>query len=45
MIFFVLSGKIFFPENMILFLGRKMKDHISQNNTWKWLFKEGPPSN
>ena len=30
--FFVLSGKIvfLFPENMILFFGRKMKDGLSQ---------------
>ena len=38
MIFFVLSGKIMFlfPRNMILYLGRKMKDDLSQKNTRKY---------
>ena len=37
MIFLVLSGKMIFlfAENMILFFGRKMKDDLSQKNTWK----------
>ena len=37
MIFLVLSGKIIFlfPENMILLPERKMKDDLSQKNTWK----------
>ena len=37
MIFFALSGEIIFifPENMILFFRRKMKDDISQKNAWK----------
>ena len=31
-----ISGKIFlFPENMILFFRQKMKDDLSQKNTWK----------
>ena len=31
MIFFVLSGNlVFFPENMILFFRRKIKDELSQ---------------
>ena len=38
MIFLVLSGKIMFlfPRNMILYLGRKMKDDLSQKNTRKY---------
>ena len=38
MIFLVLSGKMIFlfPENMILFFRRKMKDDLSQKNTWKY---------
>ena len=38
MIFLVLSRKIMFlfPENMILHLRRKMKDDLSQKNTWKY---------
>ena len=38
MIFLVLSGKIMFlfPENMILYLRRKMKDDLSQKNTRKY---------
>ena len=38
MIFLVLSGKMIFlfPENMILHLRRKMKDDLSQKNTWKY---------
>ena len=42
MIFLVLSGKmVFFPENMILHLRRKMKDDIFQKNSRKYdiLFK------
>ena len=44
MIFLVILGKMafLFPENMILFLGRKMKDDLSgKKNTWKYdiLFK------
>ena len=44
MIFLVILGKMafLFPENMILFLGRKMKDDLSgEKNTWKYdiLFK------
>ena len=37
MIFLVFFGKMIFlfPENMILPLGRKMKDDLSQKNTWK----------
>ena len=37
MIFLVLSGKMIFlfPENMILLPERKMKDDLSQKNTWK----------
>ena len=37
MIFLILSGKMvfLFPENMILFFRRKMKDDLSQKNTWK----------
>ena len=44
MIFLVLSGKMIFlfPENMILHLRRKMKDDLSQKNTWKYdLFFKG----
>ena len=26
---------VFFPENMILLFRRKMKDDLSQKNTWK----------
>ena len=38
MIFLVLSGKMIFllPENMILYLRRKMKDDLSQKNTKKY---------
>ena len=39
MIFLViLSGKMIFPfpENMILFLRRKMKDDVSRKNRWKY---------
>ena len=38
MIFLLLSGKMIFlfPENMILYLRRKMKDDLSQKNTWKY---------
>ena len=38
MIFLLLSGKIIFlfPENMILYLRRKMKDDLSQKNTQKY---------
>ena len=38
MILLVPSGKMifFFPENMILFYRRKMKDDLSQENTWKY---------
>ena len=38
MIFLVLSGKMIFvfPENIILFFRRKMKDDLSQKNTWKY---------
>ena len=38
MIFLVLSGNIIFPfpENMILSAGLKMKDDLSQKNTWKY---------
>ena len=38
MIFLVLSGDMIFlfPENMILELGRKMKDDLSQKNTQKY---------
>ena len=34
----VLSGKMIFlfPENMILFFRRKMKDDLSQKSTWKY---------
>ena len=34
----VLSGKMIFifPENIILFLRLKMKDILSQKNTWKY---------
>ena len=37
MIFLVFLGKMnfLFPENMILPLGRKIKDDLSQKNTWK----------
>ena len=40
MIFLVLSGDMIFlfPENMILQLGRKMKDDLSQKNTQKYIF-------
>ena len=36
-ILIVLSGKIIFPfpESLILIFRRKMKDDISQKNTWK----------
>ena len=38
MILLILSRKIvfIFPENMILFFRRKMKDDLSQKNTWKY---------
>ena len=38
MIFLLSSRKtaFLFPENMIFFYGRKMKDHLSQKNTWKY---------
>ena len=38
MIFLVLSGKMIFlfPQNIILFFRRKMKDDLSQKNTWKY---------
>ena len=45
----VLSGKILlFTENMVLFLRRKIKDNISEKNTWnvstnvleRWFFKK-----
>ena len=38
MIFLVASGKMIFlfPKNMILFFKRKMKDDLSQKNTWKY---------
>ena len=38
MIFLVLLGKMIslFPEIMILLLERKMKDYLSQENTWKY---------
>ena len=34
----VLSAKLIFifPENIILFFRRKMKDDLSQKNTWKY---------
>ena len=34
----VLSGKMIFPfpENMILFVRQKMKENLSQKNTWKY---------
>ena len=36
-IFLVLSGKIFlFSKNMILFFRMKIKDDLSQKNTWKY---------
>ena len=40
MIFFVSSGKMvfLFPENMILFFRRKMKDDLSEKITWKYIF-------
>ena len=38
MIFLVLSGKIkfIFLKSIILLFRLKMKDHITQNNTWKY---------
>ena len=37
MIFLKLLGKmILFPGNIILFFRRKMKDDLSQKNTWKY---------
>ena len=38
MIFLVSAGKMIFifPESMILFFRRKMKDDLSQKNTWKY---------
>ena len=38
MIFLVLSEKMIFlfPENMMFFFRRKMKDLISQKTTWKY---------
>ena len=40
MIFLVSLGKMIFlfPENMILFFRQKMKDYLSQKNTWKYVF-------
>ena len=40
----VLSGKkiFLFPENMILFFRRTMKDDLSQKNTWKYIFFKCP---
>ena len=40
MIFFVSSGKMvfLFPEDMILFFRRKMKDDLSEKITWKYIF-------
>ena len=40
----VLSGKIkfLFPENMILFFRQKMKNDLSQKNTWKYIFLKCP---
>ena len=37
-IFLVLSGKMLFlfTENMILIIGQKMKDDLSQKNTWEY---------
>ena len=37
-IFLALSGKmiLLFPENLIIFFRRKMKDNHSQKNTWKY---------
>ena len=37
-IFLALLGKMIFlfPENMILYLRRKMKDDLSQKNTWRY---------
>ena len=54
MIFLVLSGKMIFlfPENMILHVGRKMKDDLSEkihgnmifssNFLKRWSFQKGP---
>ena len=38
MIFLLSSRKtaFLFPENMIFFYGRKIKDRLSQKNTWKY---------
>ena len=38
MIFLASPGKMrfLFPENMILFFRRKMKDDLSQKSTWKY---------
>ena len=38
MIFLASSGKmiLFFPKNKILFFKQKMKDDLSQKNTWKY---------
>ena len=40
----ILSGKkiFLFPENMILFFRRTMKDDLSQKNTWKYIFFKCP---
>ena len=40
MIFLLFSGKVIFlfPENMIIFLVRKMKDDLSQENTRRYIF-------
>ena len=46
-LFLVLSGKMIlvFLKISILFFRRKMKDHLPQNNTWKfelnWIFGKG----
>ena len=45
MIFLVLSGKMtfLFPENIILFFRRNMKDDLSQKTTWKYdIFSKCP---
>ena len=38
MIYLALSGKMIFlfPKNIILFFRRKMKNDLSQENTWKY---------
>ena len=43
MVFLALSGNMIFlfPENISLFCRRKMKDDLSQKNTWKYdLFRK-----